>query len=917
MAWYTRLLNLVRGDRLADDIRREMAFHLAEREDDLVSGGMPERDARHEARRRFGNVGIQRERTRDVDVLGWLDTLVGDVRYAARTLRASPGYTLVAVLSLALGIGANTAIFSLIDAVMLRSLPVRHPEELVVVVPAAPGTGATEGRTDRTPGSSVGIYTYPLWEAIRDGQDAFSGAAAFGNAGFNLAEAGEERQAEGYWVNGDFFRTLGVNAVLGRTLTIADDQRGCLGVAVVSHGFWQSQLGGDPAAIGRAITFNGKPFRIVGVVDPRFTGMDVGRRIDVFAPFCAMELMDGPGALDRRSTWYIRIVARPKPGLSLAQVRARLATASPAIFERTLPPNWASANKREYLTRRIGVVPSLEGLSFLRTSYERVLLTLMGMVVVVLLIACANVANLMLARATARQREMAVRVALGAGRGRLVRQLFTESLLLALAGGVLGIALAYWGARVLVSLITVFGESVFLDLPLDPRVLGFTLAVATGTALLFGLVPAWRAARVDPQAAMKAGGRGVLGAGGAVGAATRSRLLTGKSLVVLQVALSLVLVAGAGLLVGTFHTLSTESPGFRADGVLVVSANLRTPKSPERTAIAQQTQQRIIERLRAIPGVRSAAAAFTTPMSGSSWNDAPIVEGFKPSSFEEGEMMFNEVTDDWFETMEMRLVSGRLLDSRDVRGAPVAAVITEAAVRRFFQGRSPLGRTFRVPIGDRTSDPITIVGVVRDAKYRSMRETPPPTAFLSMRQDSTLGSGMTFVVRGAGSPLSLAGPVKAAIGEVAPKATMQLTTLEDQVGKALSSERLMAVLSGFFGVMALVLAMIGLYGIMAYSVARRRNEIGIRIALGAVRARVLRLVLGDVGRIVTIGVVLGLVAALAATRLVGSMLYGVRPNDPVTLAGAAALLLAVALLAGYLPARRAASVDPMEALREE
>jgi predicted permease len=908
MAWYTRLLNLARGDRLSRDIDRELAFHLAELEDELVSRGMTRETARREARRRFGNVGVQTERTRGADIVGWLDTLAGDVRYAARTLGASPVYTLVAVLSLALGIGANTAIFSLVDAVMLRALPVAHPEELVLL-------HWNDGPDlARMPEKGSIIFTNPLWEALRDEQDAFTGLAAFGNEHFNLAPAGEERLVAGYWVNGGFFAALGVRANAGRTLGVADDQRGCPAVAAISDRLWRRELGADPAAVGKTIALDGHPVRIVGILDPRFDGLDIGRRIDIYAPFCAQAALRGEASsLDKRSTWYIRIVGRPKSGLALSAVRAKLAAISPDLFARTVPERWAAKQKSEYLGRAFGANPSLDELSWLRHEYSRALLTLMGMVVVVLLIACANVANLMLARGTARQREMAVRVALGAGRARLARQLFTESLMLALAGAALGIVLARWGSQLIVSLVRVFGEPVALDLPLDPRVLGFTIAVAVGTAILFGLGPAWRSTRVDPQAAMKAGGRGVVGTG-------RSRLALGRSLVVAQVALSLLLVAGAGLLVRSFRALTTQDPGFRAEGVLVVNADLHLPRSGSGAATARvslATQERVLERLRAVPGVVNASASFTTPVSGTAWNDELVIEGFVPKTPADGLALFNQVSDGYFATMGMQLVAGRELGARDVLGAPHAAVVTEATVRKMFAGQSPIGRTFRTRVGDGLSDPVEIVGVVRDAKYQTLREDAQPTAFVSMRQDSTLGSNVTFEVRGEGAPMTLAGPVKAAFAEAAPGATLQLAVLEEQIGGSLSWERLMAMLSGFFGVVALVLAMIGLYGIMSYSVARRRNEIGIRMALGAEHTRVMRLVLGDVGRMVALGVVLGLAGTLAATRLVASMLYDVRPNDPLTIAASVVLLAGVAGAAGYLPARRAARLDPVDALRED
>ena len=894
MAWYTRLRNLLRGEQLSREIDREMAFHLAEKADELEAAGMSRRAAVREARRRFGNYGMQKERTRDADLFAWLESLAKDLRYATRTLRASPAFTGVAILSLALGIGANTAVFSLVDAVVLRALPVQHPEELVQV---RQGEGADK----------FDYFTNPIWEQLRDRQDMFRGVFAFGNVDFNLVETGEQRLAHGQWVSGDYFSTLGVRALLGRPLTRADDYRGCPGIAAVSHGFWQTALGGDPDAIGRSILLDGHPIAVVGVIDPRFSGLDVGWRVQIFAPLCAQAVITGRNSLDQRSTWYLRVIGRPKVGLTEAQLNARLAALSPAVFENTLPPGWAASQKKQYLARSIGVRSSLDALSSLRKSYAHALGVLMAMVGVVLLIACANVANLMLARATARQREMAVRVALGAGRGRLVRQLFTESLLLSLSGATLGLLFARWGSRLLVTMISTSDSPVELDLALDPRLLAFTTAAAVATGILFGLAPAWRATRVDPQTAMKAQGRGV--------AEGHSRLSLGKLLVVAQVALSLILVSGAGLLLGTFRKLATLDTGFRTDDVLIVYTNLRGGR--ELHDDARLLSNGILDALRSVPGVRSASSSTLTPIGGSAWNDQVVVEGHTAASIDDELVYMNAVSDGYFATMSSNLVAGRDFGPRDTPTSPKVAVINETMAKRFFAGRSALGQTFRTRRGDGFSPPVEVVGIVRDAKYRTLREAPEPTAFYAANQDTSFGTYAAYELRTSGDPLAFAGAAKAAIARVAPRASLQLTTLQRQVSESLTRERLLATLSGFFGALALLLATIGLYGIMTYTVARRRNEIGIRIALGAARSRVIRLVLGEVGRMVALGLLLGVAGALAATRLVTSLLYGLNPNDAPTLVASAVLLAAVAVLAGYLPARRAARVDPVTALREE
>jgi predicted permease len=448
---------------------------------------------------------------------------------------------------------------------------------------------------------------------------------------------------------------------------------------------------------------------------------------------------------------------------------------------------------------------------------------------------------------------------------------------------------------------------VALDVSPDLRVLAFTAVVAVATAMLFSLAPAWRAAGVDPQLAMKAQGPGVVGG--------HSRFRAGKMLVAAQVALSLMLVAGAALLLGSFRTLAALDPGFHSANVLVVRADLRLP--PGENARGPTFVRQILERLRALPGVQQAASAYTTPVSNNTWNGRIHVDGRRATSFATDPVYFNRVTSGYFSTLSMPLVAGRDLSDRDGTTATLVAVVNETLARRFFAGRNPVGETFRVPDGDRRGDPIVIVGVVRDAKYESLREDVPATAFFAMHQDSTLWPQVSFVVRSAGPPRDIASAVTRTFGDVAPRATLQLTTLDRQVAESLTRDRLMATLSAFFGVLALLLAMIGLYGTMSYNVARRRSEIGIRIALGAVPSRVLRVVLGDVGQIVGIGLVLGGLGTLASTRLVAGFLYGLTPRDPATLVGSAVLLGAVAALAGYFPARRASRMNPMTTLREE
>ena len=891
--WFARLLNVFRDDRVSRDIDRELAFHLGEREDELVAQGLSREAARAEARRRFGRPSALRERTRDADVAPWLDSVVRDARYAVRALRASRGFTLVAVVSLALGIGANTAIFSLINAVMLRDLPVRDPQGLVLLVLAG-------GRTS--------VFTNPLWEQVRDRQEVFEGVFAYGEARFNLAESGEERPIDGAWVSGGFFSTLGVRAERGRTLTTSDDVPGCPAVIVVSDAFWQGALGRDPGVIGRTLAFDGHRVAIVGVVDRRFTGLEKGRAPQFYLPLCASAVFGGAEAfLEHRSRWFLQVVGRPHEGLSLSEVNARLAQGSGDYFASTLPPGWSVENQKDYLSRKLEAYPSLETLSGIRAQYADALWVLMAIVALVLLIACANVANLMLARAASRQRELAVRVALGAGRARIVRQLFTEGLLLALVGGAAGVMLAWWGSRLLVALLSTSRQTVSLDLGVDLPVLAFTLVVAIGTALLFGLAPAWRAARVDPQGAMKAQGHGVVDGHGRFG--------VGKALVAAQVALSLVLVTCAALLLGSFRAMATLDTGFDASGVLVTEADLHTPR--ERRGGVQEERSRLLEGLRALPEVSAASVAFTTPLSNTSWNDLVQVPGLTFARPEDAEVYVNLVADGYFSTLGMRLLAGRDISPRDLPGSPDVAVINETAARRFFAGRSAIGQTFRLERGDGSTPPIEVVGIVADAKYGSLRTETPATAFFAISQDTAFTGEASFVIRSAVPLPVLREAVARTFRDLAPRATLRFRPLALQLSEAMRRERLLAALSGFFGGLALLLAVIGLYGTMSYSVARRRGEIGIRLALGAARTRVMRGVLTEVGQVIALGVVLGVVGVMAASRFVQGFLFGVAPRDPATLAASAFLLAAVAAVAGAIPALRASRMDPMETLRAE
>jgi putative ABC transport system permease protein len=820
------------------------------------------------------------------------DDVLQDVRYALRALRSSPGFSAIAILSLALGIGANTAIFSLINAVILKTLPVSHPEQLVQLVMK------TEYGT---------TFTNPIWEQVRDRQDVFSGAFAYSPIQLNLAGGGEVRNANASWVSGDFFSTLGVHPLLGRTFTAADDKRGCPAIAVLSHDFWQREYGGAADVFERRLTLSSHPVRIVGVAPPGFNGVQVGEAVEIYLPLCAEgTLVRENSALDKRANWWLWIFARLKPGIGEQQALARMNTLAPPLFAATMPPGYPPEAQKFHLNRRFDLLPGANGYSSIRRDYTAALYTLMAAVGVVLLIACANIANFLISRASARRKEIAIRMAIGAGRARLIRQLLTESLLLSSMGAVLGVLFAEWASRMLVRFLDTSNSTVVLDLSIDARVLAFTMGVAVATGILFGLAPAWQGAHVDPHSAMKANARGVV--------ESHARFGLGKVLVTVQVALSLVLLVGAGLMLKTFAKLATVDTGFDKNQVLLIRVDPRYASVPpdRRLPLYQQLQQR----LGAIPGVRSASFADITPVSGSDSNQVVHVEGYVPKSRKDMVVWTNSISAGFFASMETPFIAGRDFNEHDTLHAPLVAVIDESMASKFFGSPlSAVGKTFRNGWNE-ISGPIQIIGVVQDTKYTSLRAEGEAIAYYPLSQLPPM-RWANFVLRANGPAVSLIPSVKAAVDEVNHDITLQFRTLALQVDESLGRERLLATLSGFFGALALALAVIGLYGVMSYNVARRRNEIGIRMALGAEQARVLRMVLGEVAVLIAAGLALGLAVAVSSTRLLASFLYRLEPNDPTTLVTACVVLAVSVVVAGLLPARRAANLDPMTALREE
>jgi putative ABC transport system permease protein len=859
--------------------RRE-AFLLA------LGRGLHEMPSGFRRLRGMNGLPSPRDVGQDVASRAWFDALGADARYAVRGLRRNAGFTTVAVLSLALGIGANTAIYSVIDAVLVSALPVERPESLVRF----------------TFGEGRATFTNPLWEAVRERAGAFDGTFAYADALVELSGGGESRRVRGGWVSGEYFATLGVGASLGRLLTAADDVRGCSGVVVLSHAFWRREYAADVAVIGRTLSVDGAPFTIVGVAAPGFRGVNVGQPAQLFAPLCALEIVR-PGTLDLRSAWYLRVMARLAPGQTVAQAGGNTDRMSAAVMSESMPTDWGVAQQRAFLERRLDVEPAASGNSSLRAEYRSPLVALLALVAVVLLIACVNVANLLLARGATRQPEIAVRRAIGAGRGRLMQQLLTESVLLAVLGAVVGLLFARWGGQLLVALASSSAESIWLDLSLNRRVLGFTAVVATVAAILFGLAPAWTATRVQPYAVLRGWGRGVRG----------GRFGVGKALAATQVGLTLVLVVGAGLLLRSLHNLATVDPGFDADDVLVVEVELPLDlPAPDRAPL----YSRLLEDVRALPGVRSAGASVVTPIGGATWNNVVTAAETVSEPSDDRLVYFNQVSDGYFATLQTGIMRGRDFDRRDAPSSMPAAIVNAAMARAMFGSRDPIGERVRARlIGDTFEPPWTIVGVVEDAKYESLREEPLPTLYLSLSQNARPGSTMRYSVRFAGERATVADALVRTVADADPAISLRFDTLSDALAASLARDRMLALLSALFGGLALALAGVGLYGTLAYSVARRRAEMGVRLALGAPRARVLGMVLAEAAVVILGGIAAGLVVAVASSRLLASFLFGLDPLDPTTLAVAGVVLTAVAFAACLVPAWRAAKTDVLLPMR--
>jgi putative ABC transport system permease protein len=866
-----------RSDERLDE---EVQAHLDLLAADYERRGLTPEEARRAARRDFGAIEPMKEVHRDWRMLPAVDDVCRDVRYAVRTLVRGPVFAAVVVLTLALGIGANTAMFSLIDALMLRLLPVRNPDQLVLV-----GMGDA--------GRPSPHFSYAIARALADQKDVFATAAGFSAWRFNVASPGSVDRVPGALVTGAYYEMLGLSPAMGRLLTRGDDSAGAPLVAVISHGYWSRRFANRPDVVGQTLTVGGAPVTIVGVSPRGFAGAHVGESADITMPVSTLPVVFPEAApLLERGNFWLRVLARPAIGVSLPAATARLNAVWQQIVESLIAPHWSVSRRKAMADAVFHLSRGGTGWTSLRDQYTKPLLVLMGAVVVVLLIACANVASLLLARASARQREMAVRLAIGASRFRIMRQLLIESTALALIGAAVGCVFAWLTGNFVIDLLSTGSGDVVFDLTPNARVLGFTLAAALATAIAFGTAPALLATGAAPAVALKADVRM---------SGSPSRLL--PALVIGQIALSVVLLVGAGLFVRTLQNLRSVDLGFESEGVLLVDLDAR------RTGVPPG----VLDDVRRMPGVRSASISTHTPLSGAIWTE-PAVPSGQPIPEREN-AFFVGAGPDFFDVMQIRLLTGRAFTDGDAGNRAAVAIVNETFARRHFPSQHPVGQHLSATVrGERRT--LEIVGVAGDTHALGLRASPPATVYVAYAQ-LTGDFPSTLTIRVAGPLGQISAAIREALQKHVPDAPIEVRALSDQVNTRMVQERMLATLAGGFGILALVLVSIGLYGLLAYGVARRIKEIGIRMALGAERRRVIALVRRSATRFVLIGVALGVPVALAGSRWIESMLFGLKPTDLATIGGAVGLLVITAQVAACVPAWRASRVDPLAALRQE
>jgi predicted permease len=879
------------------ELSEELRFHIEQQTAANIAAGMTREEARRQAMLSLGGVDGLKDSCREERRGFWLESLWADIRHGARVLRKSPGFTSIAILTLALGIGANTAIFSLIDALLLRELPVREPAQLVQI---------TTMDAARERGSA---FSLPMFQELEKHQQVFSGMFGwYGDGIFNVAINGENTTGDIWAVTGNFYSTLGVTPYLGRLIAPADvDLQGGAApqAAVLGHEFWQRRFGGDPAAIGKMVRIEDHPFTIIGVTRKWFTGMTVGAAPDITVPLNAKSLIEEGHTLDDRSSMWVSAAGRLKEGVTLSQARAQITTLWPAVQAETVATGLSAERRAAFFSTRVDVTSAARGYEwFFRSAYTQPLYVLLGLAGLVLLIACVNLANMLLARAAARTHEMGMRIALGASRWRLTRQLLTESLLLSLAGAALGLAFSYWGSWTLVNSIWHGLVPLVINFSPDVRILAFTAGVAILTGVLFGLAPAWRATSQDPLSVLQQTARVSGGRSGKVA----------KLLICTQVALSLVLLAGAGLFVRSLANLRSIQPGYQSRGVLL--AELYPLAGEAKKLNGEVYFPELLSRISALPGVQSASLSDVRPAWGFGGKESVSAEPSEPGAVESPKFNYGDVTPQFFETLGMNLIEGRFFNSRDDAHSPQVAILSQTLARKLFPSGVALGRRVRIGSGTEHRN-VEVVGIVNDARIFDVHDSELGAVYMPFMQDLAYAPWATLEVKTTEDPEAMAFPVRREIEQLGHEFVLETQTLSEEKDIALSRERVIVRISVFFGSLALLLASLGLFGLMSYFVRGRTHEIGIRIALGAQRTDVGSMILRETLLLVLAGVAIGIPCALAATRVFASLLYGLSPRDPVTLAIVALTLLLVGAAAAWLPARRAMRVDPMVALRYE
>jgi len=835
-----------------------------------------------------------------------MTTFLQDLRYAVRSFRKSPGFAFIAVATLALGIGANAAIFAIVDRVLLTLLPVRNPKELVLL--RSPGPSQGHAWSD---GDGASSFSYPLYRDLRDSNTVFTGLLAEYPFDASVSARGGTERAAGELVSGNYFEVLGVPASLGRSLTAQDDRSpGAHPETVLSHGYWKRRFGNDPSVLNKTIVVNGLPLTIVGVAPAGFSGIQPGRPADLFVPMMMKAQMTPfwNGLDDPKDRW-VQMVGRLKPGLSPVRAQTEIQVTYRPLLEAQLPlmTGWDDNRRRQFLDKKMLLVAGGHGRAVLREGYEKPLVSLMGMVLVVLLIACSNLAGLLAARGAARQREYGIRLAIGASRMQLLRQSIVECLLFAFAGGALGLLVAAWTLHTLLAAFPPDADLRQVAAQIDPRVLGFAALVSLTAGIFFGVSPALRAARLDPARTLRGQGRGTV-------SAARDVLRFRQGLVIAQVALTLVLLVGAGLFVSSLQNLGRVDLGLKPDRVLgfSIAPKLNAYSAPRAADLAR----RLTEAVATLPGVRSVSAAELSTLTDDTSGTNVAIEGAK-SDPSDTRVLYNRIGPEYFATLGIPLVAGREIAWTDDAGAPKVAVINEVMAVRFFPGRNPLGARLAFGRGLDAPPDTTIVGIVRNSKSAQVSEKEGPFLYLPYLQDAKLGH-LTFYVRAANDPTLLASAIREQVRRLDPQLPIHdVKSLRAQISDSLVTQRLIMLLSAAFGGLAALLAALGIYGVLAFSVAQRRQEIGVRIALGAEPSTVRGLIFSEVARFLLSGAAIGLPAAYALGRAVESILYGVHAADFRIFAIGAALMAGVALAAAYPSARRAAATNPIDALRSE